>query len=379
MNAEAIPILSTLWPDRQDFATEFMTILAASQEGGATIAECLKAAGRISEGSDESWYRAWRSTAEINKLRANAAIKNGNIATAQSNWLRAINYHRASTFPFLPEDKRWQTAVTDMRACAFDFLRHMRPAGEIVSIPWIGGHPLQGYFLRSSAPRPAPAVICIGEPGRTKEESLSRLVRQGAERDLSLLLVDLLGDAPGSRLEEVIGRPDLESAVSSIMDYLAERDDVDEHRIAILSDSCSSSFVARAVASDGRFAAAVCDGGVWDVHELQFLIDRGPSVDQRSCSPLAVSRAARGIQCPVLITVGELGWLKVNRVAEIVRGLKADPLRDITMRSFGATETAAWQAHADNPTLANEFIFDWIASKLRSGTDSRERHGIEIP
>jgi len=28
------------------------------------------------------------------------------------------------------------------------------------------------------------------------------------------------------------------------------------------------------------------------------------------------------------------------------------------------TETAASQGHADNPTLANEFIFDWIADRL---------------
>jgi len=25
------------------------------------------------------------------------------------------------------------------------------------------------------------------------------------------------------------------------------------------------------------------------------------------------------------------------------------------------------QGHADNPTLANEYIFDWIASRLRIG------------
>jgi hypothetical protein len=30
-------------------------------------------------------------------------------------------------------------------------------------------------------------------------------------------------------------------------------------------------------------------------------------------------------------------------------------------------ETAAMQGHADNPTLANEYIFDWVASRLRTG------------
>ena len=44
------------------------------------------------------------------------------------------------------------------------------------------------------------------------------------------------------------------------MDYLVDRDDVDECRVAILADEWSSSFVARGIAFDDRFAAAVCDG-----------------------------------------------------------------------------------------------------------------------
>ncbi|SPP93071.1 Dienelactone hydrolase-like enzyme [Bradyrhizobium vignae] len=330
------------------------------------IAECMSTIGSISEASDDSWYDAWTATAKINRVRGNLAIRDGNIATAQSNWLRAINYHRTATQPLLPEDERWQASVRSMRACASDFLRHHSPVGEIVSIPWICDYPLQGYFLRSNSPHRAPTVICMGEPGRAKEDGLSRFVRQGVERGLSLLLVDLLGDTAGFRLGEIIARPDLETAVSSVMDYLSERDDVDEQRIGVLSDACSSSFVARAVASDGRFAAAACDGGIWDIHETQFLAARR-FANQPPSLPLEVSRIARGIRCPLLITLGELGWLKVNRVAEIVHGLSADARRDITLRYFTASETAAWQGHADNPTLANEYIFDWLASKLRVG------------
>ncbi len=37
---------------------------------------------------------------------------------------------------------------------------------------------------------------------------------------------------------------------------------------------------------------------------------------------------------------------------------------DVTLKIFAASETAAMQAHVDNPTLANEYIFDWISSCL---------------
>jgi hypothetical protein len=38
--------------------------------------------------------------------------------------------------------------------------------------------------------------------------------------------------------------------------------------------------------------------------------------------------------------------------------------RDVTLKIFSCEETAAAQGHADNPTLANEFIFDWLAARL---------------
>ncbi len=48
---------------------------------------------------------------------------------------------------------------------------------------------------------------------------------------------------------------------------------------------------------------------------------------------------------------------------ELHDGLRRDG-RDIALKIFTSDETAAAQGHADNPTLANEFIFDWIASRL---------------
>ena len=75
------------------------------------------------------------------------------------------------------------------------------------------------------------------------------------------------------------------------------------------------------------------------------------------------SRVARGIKCPVLVCSGERAWLKSERVRELYDCLKADGA-DVTLRIFSGDETASMQGHADNPTLANEFIFDWLAARL---------------
>ena len=76
-------------------------------------------------------------------------------------------------------------------------------------------------------------------------------------------------------------------------------------------------------------------------------------------------RMLRNTSCPLLITAGERGWLRAERVAELTDQLKAgNPERDVTLKIFERAETGAAQGHVDNPTLANEFIFDWIASRI---------------
>jgi dienelactone hydrolase len=211
--------------------------------------------------------------------------------------------------------------------------------------------------------RPSPAIVCVGEPGHRKEEFLCKVARYARERGMSLLAVDLHGAGTDSQLDQIVGRSDLETTVGHITDYLVEREDVDSSRIAILADGWGSSFVARGIAFDDRFAAAVCDGGIWDLHERAFLAERASFQAEFSRSDLDLSRVARNIKCPVLITAGERGWLKAERVRALYRQLKAGG-RDVTLKIFAASETAAMQAHVDNPTLANEYVFDWIASRL---------------
>jgi len=350
------------WPEREDLSIEFTRLLGAAQEGGSTVAECCVVASRIDLSDDHSWFREWKRIADANYERGNAALGAGHLLTAKSNWLRAIGYYQSAAFPFDRDDRDHQAAIDRMRQCARDYLQHRKPRGEVVLIPWPGGYPLEAYFLPApSADGPSPTIICMGEPGQRKEEYLYKVARYARERGMSLLAVDLLGAGPDAQFEEAVGRSDLEMTVGHIMDYLVEREDVDPSRIAILADGWGSSFVARGIAFDDRFAAAVCDGGIWDLHERAFLIGRTPF--EAEFLRQGFSRVARNIKCPVLISTGERGWLKPERVRELYDQLKSDG-RDVTLKIFSGSETAAAQGHADNPTLASEYIFDWVASRL---------------
>jgi len=351
------------WPEREDLAVEFARLLGAAQDGGSTVAECLATAALIDFSEDGSWFRAWTTTAHRSAQRASAALANGNVSTARSSWLRAMSYYQAAALPFDPSDENYQTAIVKMRRCAHDYVRNDNRGGEVVLIPWLSGYPLEGYFLpAATAAGRAPVVICMAEPGQRKEDYLFKAARYARDRGLSLLAVDLFGPDAGSRFEEVVGRRDLETTVGLVMDYLLEREDVDDRRIAILSDQLQSSFVARGIAFDDRFAAAVCDGGLWDLNEREFLRERFARDDASIVVSPALSRVARNISCPVLIPARRRGGLEPERVQQLVDWLRAGG-RDVTLEMFGDGETTA-QGQADNPTLASEFIFDWLEARL---------------
>lgn len=365
MKVEVNPEGWTCWPGREDLSMEFTRLLAGAQEGGSTISECWIAASRIDPADSDSWYREWSALGEANNMRAAAALSSGHLTTARRNWLRAMNYYQAAAYPIDLTQERRRAALTAMRECAVCYLHHRQPAGEVVSIPWIDGFALQAYFLAPrNAKGRAPAVICIGEPGHCKEEFLFKVARHACERGIALLAVDVLGDGTGLGFEEVVRSHNLEPAIERIMDYLVDRDDVDADRIAILGDNWSSSFVARGIAFDQRVAVAVCDGGIWDAHERAFIRRRALPAGRDTDRNWETNRLLRTIQCPVLVTVGENGWLDSNRVVELTNQIRAED-RDLTLKIFREREGAAGQGHIDNPTLANEFIFDWIASRLR--------------
>jgi Esterase FrsA-like len=365
MNAHFGPGGWVQWPDSEEFSIEFARLLGAAQDGGSMISECFLAASRINlKDGGASWYREWTRIADVSRERANAAFERGHLLTAQGNWLRAINYYQASTFEFDAADKKHQRVLRAMRTCARSYIACSSPAGEVVEIPWLEDHALEGYFLPAPGFKRAPVVVCMGDPGHRKEEYLSKVARHARERGMSLLAVDLLGSGASAKFDEVVGRPDLETSVGHVMDYLTTRNDIDERRIAILSDGSGSSFVARGVVLDGRFAAAVCDGGIWDAHERAYLLNR-LSPNHAGGKPIESGWRGPRFGCPVLITMGEQGWLESEQVIGLFDQLKSHH-PDISLKMFESSETAAAQGHRDNPTLANEFIFDWLADRLES-------------
>lgn len=354
----------------------FLRVLGSAQDGGSAVSECFLTALHIVPGDDESWQREWSRIADATSERGDLARSQGSTCTARSNWLRASNYYRAAAIFLEPGDRRRCVLLERMRKCSQRYLECLAPEGEAVSIPYSEGRWVQAYFLRAPyASSRTPAVICVGGSGGSKDEHLHRSLRHAHARGLSVLLVDLPGqDAePGQNL--IRSPNDIEVSLSCCVDYLADRGDVDDRRIAIFGDGIGASFASLAAYSDDRFSAAVCDAGIWDLHERAYQLNwmmGGAAADslKAATEKLRSSSIARSISCPVLVAIGEHDLLDADHVASLCHSYKQDGL-DVTLKIFSATETAASHGHIDNPTMAIEFIFDWISVRLKSDGQSR--------
>ena len=350
-----------------------MRILGAAQEGGSTISECFLAATRITPGDDESWYREWKTIADLNKERGDTARARNNMCTAQNSWLRASTYYRAAELFLDSDDSRRFTVMERMLACSHLYLQHSTPAGELVEIPCPDGRSMQGYFLRSpTASYRSPVVMCVGGPSYCKEEHLHKMPRYALARGLSLLLVDLPGQGAIPQRNGVTARYGVETSIGHCLDYLVSRGDVDDRQIAIYGDGLGAAFATRAAALDHRFAAAVCDGGLWDLRERAYALgwvagdngQHGFSDDVRHLRRFGI---AKRIRCPMLVALGEDEFAQLDEAAELVNFYKEAGL-DISLRSFIAAETGASDAQINGPTIDIEFVYDWIVSRLAEAT-----------
>ncbi|EKS38936.1 alpha/beta hydrolase family protein [Afipia clevelandensis] len=356
------------WPDNEDYSLQFMRVLGSAQEGGSTVSECFLTASRIVPGDDESWYLAWTAVADSSKARGDAALEAGHLHSALGNWLRASNYYRASEIFLKLDDSRRADALERMRVCSWLVVSHQRPGGELVRIPCFDDGFVEAYFLPApGAPARAPVVICVGGSGHFKDEHLHTLMRQAHARGLSLLLTDLPGQGAAPRIKGLV-RYEIETAISCCVDYLIARSDIDEQRIAIFGDGLGAAYASRAANLDDRFAAAVCDAGIWDMHQNVTATQWMSGHDGHDAVAQEIRRLRRhggltSIKCPILMTFGEHDWLDTRHAVALSAALREEGA-DVTLKIFSAAETAAAHGQSDNPTLGAEFVFDWIAARL---------------
>lgn len=213
------------------------------------------------------------------------------------------------------------------------------------------------YFAGGWIERPSAAVICISTEQEAAAALLGRLLPVAIGRGISILVIshdDIADRSPGES----------EALLSSCLDYLTLRCDVDCARIGIYGEGLSAALATRFAESDQRVAAAVCDGGLWDR-------------TRTSASIGWLTRAAEGIndgastasrlqflwqmKCPALVVAGGRGTVSISEAIELqadcmTTSIKLDLVVPRVIRSDGA--------EVENFVTSDDCIFEWLEHKL---------------
>lgn len=346
------------WPDHEEFSIEFSRLVRALQDVSGTVAECRAVGGRIAAGNTEDWYQAWKGQAKACKARAGRAFAQGFFQTAKAKWLQASAYYRSAGAFLAVNDRRCRKIHFEIEKCSELYIGCMNPVGEFVQMRCGHNRPFRGFFLKApDAPRLGSAVICFGGPGESADELLGKMPRFAFARRLSLMIVGLPGI--GDREPNSLACCSAEAIVGRCMSYLLGRGDIDENRIALFGNNFGAVYASRIASSDHRFAAAVCDGGIWD-DSTKPLLTSWAFGERVGRSTHAKTRkiprygTARRIKCPFLVTSAEHEFLDKGDVVGLYNLCsKARMQMDIK-----------WFSVDDAGEPRKRFVFDWLATKL---------------
>lgn len=252
-----------------DFDYEIRCIIGAAHEGAAVIGEVLAATASIRPHDHARWYEVWRELAERSSRSAAKTHQEGGLASAADAYLRASAYFGVAVNALSALDRPGDLLRTfrAQRAAWQAFVACVDVESEHARIAIDSGE-VAGWLFRSPAnaatEKRHTLVVVNGSDG-----SLASVWASAAAPALRRGLDVLVFDGPGqqSDLFERGGRfrPDWEHVLTPIYDWLAAKEDRDPSRVALMGISQGGHWVARALAFEHRFAAAVLDPGVVDV------------------------------------------------------------------------------------------------------------------
>ncbi|MBA7668843.1 hypothetical protein ES703_76960 [subsurface metagenome] len=181
---------------------------------------------------------------------------------------------------------------------------------------------------------------------------------------LSLLIVD----SPGNCQGRADGFPgcNVEVSVGRCVDYLLDRGDVDESRIALFGNNFGAIHASEVASLDHRFAAVVCDGGIWEEIRRPLLSSWafGGNVGSSIYSDARRKRRysiARRLRCPFLVTSAEHEFLDMK---------DATRLYEFCMKAGVQMELKFFSVEDAGPPR-RRFIFDWLATRIACDIDDR--------
>jgi predicted alpha/beta-fold hydrolase len=269
-----------LFFDLPEFDGQLIRTISYTYYQGADIGECLATAAKIKEGDFNSWFDEWNQIAQNVEKVADLSREQGNVANAAEAYLRASNYYRAATF-FLfgfPVDLRLIQAYEGHVKAFAKGICYFSPAPEEVLIPF-EGTTLLGYFYKTPLNNgKAPTLIANTGYDGTQQENYFAIASAALKRGYHVLCFDGPGQGWALIKQQLYMRPNWETVIKPIVDFLFKRLDVDTSRIALYGPSWGGYLAPRAACFEHRLAALIANPGQYA--PLQSLKGFVPNIEE---------------------------------------------------------------------------------------------------
>lgn len=315
----------------------------------------------------DSWHDTWAQAGHELMSIAQEAEKQGRSVTAGDAYLQAallFNYAQMHCRPTRPEKIQGRNLSIE---CFRKGAPYWSPPAERIEIPFSEAN-LPGYLRVPTASGKLPCIVVICGANSVKEETHFH-----AQNFLNRGLAVLYFDGPGqgeawARVKYTNER--FERAVSSVLDYLQRREEIDSSRLAVFGASTGGYLSARAAARDKRIKAGISLGGFYDLRvfdrwpimmqeELQLLIGADTLVETRGWvkENITLKGIMSQVECPFLILHGARDMQVPTSEAEQM----AAEAPNAELRVFKeGVHTVGNLNYVVAPAMA-----DWMAEKLK--------------
>ena len=300
---------------------------------------------------------------------AREAEDRGRRITAGEAYVRAaLCYHFAKFLWFVDLEKHRRTAdlaVASLRAAH----RLLDPSAERLEVT-LEKTLMVANLRRPAIDAPAPVVLLLPGLDSTKEEFF-HLENVFLARGVATLTLDGPGQGETGYTTRI--RPDYEVAVTTILDTLAGRTDIDTRRAAVVGVSLGGYYAARAAVFEPRLTAAAAIGGPYNFGECwpalpalsreAFIHHSGARSEEeahRLAGELDLGAALPRLRQPLLVVFGRQDRIISYRQAERVAA--EAPNAQLVMYAEG-NHVCNNIAYKYRPLVA-----DWIRERLTTSS-----------
>lgn len=331
---------------------------------GVDYNDFVRTAGRVDKWED--WCREWVATGDVHHELAQKAEAQGSAISAGEAYIGAALCYHFGRFVFQDFPDEYMSASRKSVEAFARGLKLLEPGAERLEIPFEGARMAATLRRPLNAARP-PLILLLPGLDSAKEEFFyweEVFLRRG----LATLSLDGPGQGECGYHSHI--RPDFESAVSTALDALSRRSDLDLDRIGLAGVSLGGYYAARAAAFEPRLKAAVGNCGPFNFGECW---DNTPSLTRaafqyhsgaqdaadarRRAGQLSLEGVAHRIKQPFLVIHGRLDrlipWEQAHKIVQAV-----GPNAELAMFENGN--------HVCNniPYIYRPLTADWLREKL---------------